>query len=36
MEKELNIIYREPEVEDAKKIVDFYNYVGGETTYLSF
>ena len=31
MEKELNIIYREPEVEDAKKIVDFYNYVGGET-----
>lgn len=24
------------EVEDAKKIVDFYNYVGGETTYLSF
>ena len=36
MEKELNIIYREPEVEDAKKIVDFYNYVGGEATYLSF
>lgn len=36
MEKELNIVYREPEVEDAKKIVDFYNYVGGETTYLSF
>lgn len=36
MEKELNIAYREPEVEDAKKIVDFYNYVGGETTYLSF
>lgn len=34
MEKELNIAYREPEVEDAKKIVDFYNYVGGETTYL--
>ncbi len=29
MEKELNIAYREPEVEDAKKIVDFYNYVGG-------
>lgn len=24
------------ELEDAKKIVDFYNYVGGETTFLSF
>ncbi|MGN0170816.1 MAG: GNAT family N-acetyltransferase [Lachnospiraceae bacterium] len=36
MKKELNIVYREPEVEDAKKIVDFYNFVGGETTYLSF
>ncbi|MCI6060784.1 MAG: GNAT family N-acetyltransferase [Dorea sp.] len=31
-----NIIYREPVVEDAGKIVDFYNYVGGETFYLSF
>lgn len=31
-----NIIYREPELTDAKKIVDFYNFVGGETTYLSF
>ncbi|MDD6212591.1 MAG: GNAT family N-acetyltransferase [Clostridiales bacterium] len=31
-----NIIYREPVVEDAEKIVDFYNYVGGETMYLSF
>lgn len=30
------IIYREPVVEDAQKIVDFYNYVGGETTFLSF
>lgn len=30
------IIYREPVPEDAEKIVDFYNYVGGETTYLSF
>lgn len=36
MEKNVNITYREPEVEDAQKIVDFYNYVGGETTYLSF
>lgn len=31
-----NIIYREPVVEDAGKIVGFYNYVGGETFYLSF
>lgn len=31
-----NIVYREPQVTDAEKIVDFYNYVGGETTYLSF
>ena len=31
-----NIIYREPVVEDAGKIVDFYNYVGGETFYLSY
>lgn len=30
------IIYREPVVEDAQKIVDFYNYVGGETSFLSF
>ncbi len=36
MENTLNIVYREPELEDAKKIVDFYNYVGGETTFLSF
>lgn len=31
-----NIIYREPVVEDAEEIVAFYNYVGGETSYLSF
>lgn len=31
-----NIIYRNPAVGDAKKIVDFYNYVGGETSFLSF
>lgn len=31
-----NVIFREPVVEDAKEIVDFYNYVGGETSYLSF
>lgn len=30
------IIYRNPVPEDAKMIVDFYNYVGGETSYLSF
>jgi len=30
------IIYRNPVPEDAKKIVEFYNYVGGETSYLSF
>lgn len=30
------IIYRNPTVEDAEKIVAFYNYVGGETSYLSF
>lgn len=30
------IIYREPVVEDAEKIVDFYNFVGGETHFLSF
>lgn len=31
-----NIVYRGPAVGDAKKIVDFYNYVGGETSFLSF
>ncbi len=30
------IVYRNPAAEDAKKIVDFYNYVGGETSFLSF
>lgn len=30
------ITYRTPCVEDAEKIVSFYNYVGGETSYLSF
>lgn len=32
----MNIKYREPVIEDAQSIVDFYNSVGGETTYLSF
>lgn len=31
-----NVIFREPVLEDAEEIVDFYNYVGGETSYLSF
>ncbi|MEF9945887.1 MAG: GNAT family protein [Lachnospiraceae bacterium] len=31
-----NILYREPVVEDAQEIVDFYNRVGGETSFLSF
>ncbi|WP_461813075.1 GNAT family N-acetyltransferase [Faecalimonas sp.] len=31
-----NVVFREAVVEDAKEIVDFYNYVGGETSYLSF
>lgn len=31
-----NIIFRNPVVDDAKNIVDFYNFVGGETSYLSF
>ena len=30
------IIYRRAKETDAKQIVDFYNYVGGETTFLSF
>ena len=30
------ITYRTPVVEDAEKIVAFYNFVGGETSYLSF
>ena len=30
------IIYRDARVEDAEQIVSFYNYVGGETSFLSF
>ena len=30
------ITYRNPAVEDAENIVDFYNYAGGETSFLSF
>lgn len=30
------IIYRRAQESDAGKIVDFYNFVGGETSYLSF
>lgn len=30
------IVYRRAQESDAEKIVDFYNYVGGETSYLSF
>lgn len=30
------IVYRRAQKSDAKKIVDFYNFVGGETSYLSF
>lgn len=31
-----NIIYRRAQENDAEKIVNFYNFVGGETSYLSF
>lgn len=31
-----NIIYRNAREEDAGKIVDFFNAVGGETSYMSF
>lgn len=31
-----NVVYRRAKVEDAERIVAFYNFVGGETTYLSF
>lgn len=31
-----NVTFRDPVVEDAQEIVDFYNYVGGETSFLSF
>ena len=34
--RDFEVVYREPERGDAKEIVDFYNVVGGETTYLSF
>ena len=34
--KGLEVIFRYPTHEDAKAIIDFYNMVGGETTYLSF
>ncbi|MEH6941054.1 GNAT family N-acetyltransferase [Bacillus sp. JJ722] len=30
------IQFRQPTIDDAQDIVQFYNYVGGETTYLSF
>lgn len=30
------IVYRRAQEGDAESIVDFYNYVGGETSYLSF
>ena len=32
----MNIIYRKVKESDAEQIVAFYNYVGGETNYLSF
>ena len=31
-----NVVYRRAKVEDAERIVAVYNFVGGETTYLSF
>lgn len=34
--KHTEITYRKARVNDAENIVAFYNYVGGETTYLSF
>lgn len=34
--KDSSIIYRKAVTEDAEKIVAFYNFVGGETTFLSF
>ena len=30
------VLYREATAEDAEELVEFYNRVGGETTYLSF
>lgn len=32
----MSIIYRKVKETDAEQIVSFYNYVGGETNYLSF
>ena len=34
--KDSSIVYRNAVTEDAEKIVAFYNFVGGETTFLSF
>ncbi len=34
--KDSSIIYRKAVTADAEKIVAFYNFVGGETTFLSF
>lgn len=31
-----NIIYRTAKEQDAEKVVEFFNMVGGETTYMSF
>ena len=36
MKKLNDILFRQPREEDAKQIVEFYNEMGGETTYLSF
>ena len=32
----LSVVLRSPKKSDAKEIIEFYNIVGGETTYLSF
>ncbi|WP_434796339.1 GNAT family N-acetyltransferase [Terrisporobacter vanillatitrophus] len=32
----LSVVLRSPKENDAKEIIEFYNIVGGETTYLSF
>lgn len=32
----LSVVLRSPKESDAKEIIEFYNIVGGETTYLSF
>lgn len=36
MEQELQVVYRQAVEDDAENIVNFYNMVGGETTFLSF